>query len=363
MTGTAGHPVRTRPRPTAGVPGRVLRTRHERFSVRVHGWALGVGAVLAVALAIVSLAFLTTGDYGISVPDVFRTIAGSGPPGADFVVNTLRLPRLLTGLLVGMALGVSGAIFQRISANPLGSPDIIGFTTGSATGAVLVILVAHGGMYQTAGGALAGGLVTAALVYLLAYRNGVTGLRLILIGVGLDAMLLSVNYYLITRVAPQEALVAQAWLIGSLNGRTWTHVGAIAAALVVLLPLAATQARRLALMELGDDAATGLGIPVQRSRLTLVLAGVGLAAVATAVSGPIGFVALAAPQLARRLTRSAGPGLLAAALMGALLLVGSDLAIGRLFRSAQLPVGIATAAIGGLYLAGLLVHEWRRERR
>jgi iron complex transport system permease protein len=207
-----------------------------------------------------------------------------------------------------------------------------------------------------------GGVGTSVVVYTLALRRGGTGLRMVLIGVGVSAMLVSANSYLITRATLQTALAGQVWLTGSLNGRGWEQVRPAALALAVLLPMALGYGRRLALLEMGDDAAAALGIPVQRSRLVLVGLSVGLAAVATAAAGPIAFVALAAPHLARRLTGSAGPALLAAAAMGALLLTSSDLLTQRVFAPTPLPVGVTTGAVGGLYLAWLLAHEWRRGR-
>ncbi|GAA4708541.1 FecCD family ABC transporter permease [Phytohabitans rumicis] len=340
----------------------VVRTPGDRLSMRVHGRVLAVCVALAVAAAGVGAVTMTTGDYPVPLLDVLKAIAGHGPPGTDFIVLTLRLPRLLTGLLVGAALGVSGAVMQRLSGNPLGSPDIIGFTNGSAAGAVIVILLFDGGMYEVAAGAVVGGLGTLLLVYGVAFRRSLSGIRLILIGIGLSAMFLALNNYLIARASLDDAMSAQVWLIGSLNGRRWDHVRPVALAMAVLLPIAFLLARRLSMMEMGDDAARALGVPVGRTRAILIVVSVALSAVATAAAGPIGFVALAAPQLARRLTRSAGPGLWPAALMGALLLTGSDLATQRLFAPTPLPVGLATAAVGGVYLAWLLMHEWRHTR-
>jgi len=293
---------------------------------------------------------------------VVQTLFGGGSGAQRFIIETLRLPRLLTGLEVGAALGVGGAIFQSISRNPLGSPDIIGFNTGAATGALIVILVLHGSMYEISAGALIGGIGTALVVYLMAMKRGVQGYRLILIGIGIAAMLASVNSYLITRADLADAQSAAVWLTGSLNGRGWEQVRPVTIALVVLLPLAIWLGRDLRMLELGDDTARGLGINAERVRLTAVVVGVGLAAVGTAAAGPIAFIALSAPQVARRLTNVAGPNIVASALTGALLLAASDLAAQRVFAPTQLPVGVATGALGGLYLAWLLSREWRKGR-
>jgi iron complex transport system permease protein len=206
---------------------------------------------------------------------------------------------------------------------------------------------------------VAGGVVAAAIVYLLAVKGGVQGYRLVLVGIGVSAILQSANVYLITRATRDDAYEAAHWIVGSVNGRGWEHVWPVAACLAVLVPCALLLARRLALLEMGDDAARALGVDAERSRLALVFVAVGLTAVATASTGPIAFVALAAPQIARRLTRSSSPGLVSAALMGALVLAASDLAAQRLL-SVDLPVGVMTGAVGGIYLGWVLSTGWRK---
>jgi len=340
------------------IRGRVVRTGGVSF--RVHDRTVVVCLALLAAVVGIGLVTMTTGDFELTVSDVVKSLVGQGDGASDFIVLTLRLPRLLTGILVGAALAVSGGILQSLSGNPLASPDIIGFTQGAATGAILVIVLVDGSMVQIGAGALVGGVATAVVVYLLAFKQGVQGFRLILIGIGISFIMLSLNKYLITRASLTDAIAAQAWQVGGLNGRGWEHVQVVGAAVAVLLPLALHFGRRLALMEMGDATAKGLGVNAERTRLALIAISVGLAAVATAAAGPVSFLALAAPQLSRRLTGSAGAGLLAAALMGALLLTAGDLAVQRLFSPAQLPVGIATGALGGLYLIWLLAHEWRR---
>ncbi|WP_408055834.1 FecCD family ABC transporter permease [Streptomyces lycii] len=344
------------------VGGIVVRTRGGGLSLRVPARALVVSVALLAVLVVVAGITLTTGDFDLTVPEVLRALAGNGSGGADFVVNTVRLPRLLTALFVGAALAVSGAILQSLSGNSLGSPDIIGFTNGAATGALLVIIVLHGDMTEIALGALAGGLATAVAVYLLVFSGGLHGFRLVVVGIGVSALLLAVNQYLITRTSLEDALEAQAWLIGSLNSRGWEQANGAVIAVAVLFPFAFRYARRMSMLEMGADTARALGVRVERTRLVLLVVSVALAACATATTGPIWFVALAAPQLARRLTRHSGPGLAPAALMGAVLLAVSDLAVQRLFSPAIVPVGTATGTIGGLYLIWLLVTESRKSR-
>jgi iron complex transport system permease protein len=342
---------------------RVLRTRTGRVSLRLDVRAIVVGLLLAAATAALGTVALTTGDFPLPARDVLASLVGQADPGTDFVVRTLRLPRLLTGILVGAALGVSGAIFQTVTRNPLGSPDFIGLTVGASTGALVAILLVGGGALQVAAGALLGCLVTSVTVYALAFRPpGVQLVRLVLMGIGIAAMLEAFNSFLIIRARLEEAHAAQLWLVGSLGGRGWEHVWPVAAALAVLLPLAVQHGRRLGMLTLGDETAALHGVPVERTRLVLLGVAVALAAVATAAAGPVAFIALAAPQLAVRLTRSSGPGLLPAAAMGAFLLTASDWVAQRALASTPLPVGVATGAVGGCYLIWLLATEWRRVR-
>nr|WP_067970223.1 iron chelate uptake ABC transporter family permease subunit [Nocardiopsis trehalosi] len=319
------------------------------------------GALLAATVALFAVS-LMVGDYEIPLPRVLLALIGQGERLDLFFVQGVRLPRAWTAVLVGVGLGVAGAVFQSLSRNPLGSPDIIGFTGGAATGAVATILVLGGSMLQVSLGAVAGGVFTAVLVYLLAFKKGVQGYRLILVGIGVNAMLLSVRDYLITRADLTDAMTAQIWMIGSLNGRGWGEVIAVAIGVGVLVPFLLALGPRLRLMEMGDQTAYALGVPVQGTQAAALLAASALTGVAIAVSGPIGFVALAAPQLARRLARTSGTALFGAGLMGALLLIAADLAAQRLVAPAQLPVGAVTAVIGGGYLVWLLYREWRTGR-
>ncbi|WP_156721724.1 FecCD family ABC transporter permease [Streptomyces apocyni] len=340
---------------------KALRTR-AGLSVRFDPRALAVVGLLCAAVLAASVVLIGTGDFEIPAADVIRTLLGSGAPAHQFIVNDLRLPRVLVGLLVGAALGLSGAIFQTISRNPLGSPDIIGFGQGSAVGALTVIVLFQGGAAAVAFGAIVGGVLTGAVIYALAWRQGVHGYRLVLVGIGAAAVLTAVNGYLLTKAQLVDAARAMVWLTGSLDGRDWAHVWPLLALCAVLVPLVLSRARALRMLEMGDDVAYALGVPVERTRLVLMTAAVLLAASATAAAGPVSFVALTAPQLARRLTRSPGPGLLPAALMGGLLLITADLAAQRLFGTDTLPVGVLTGLLGGVYLLWLLVTERKAGR-
>lgn len=341
----------------AFVTGRVVRGRS--WSVRFDPRTLGVCAVLAALVAVVGSWSISVGDFPIPITDVVATIFGGGSDDAQFIVETLRLPRVLTGIMVGAAFAVAGSIFQSLAQNPLASPDVIGFNSGAALGAVFTIVTIGGSSLQVSIGALVGGFVTALVVYALAWKRGVHGYRLVLVGIGIGFAVSAVNDYLITRANIYDVQRAAVWLTGSLNGRGWNHVRPVGLGLLVLLPLALFLGRRMRLLELGADTAAALGVHVGRSRAVLALVGVALAALATASAGPIGFVALISPPIARRLVRSPGVTVVPAALVGALLTVTADLAARRVFAPTELPVGIATAVIGAPYLLWLLTREIR----
>ncbi|MBD8080031.1 iron chelate uptake ABC transporter family permease subunit [Cellulosimicrobium arenosum] len=353
----------TRPTPPdvrLGRAVRVVRSRGGTLSGRIDLRTVVVCLALLVVALGVTVVALTTGDYPLSVGQVLGALTGVEDGPVRTIVVEWRLPRALLALVVGVALGASGAIFQSITRNPLGSPDIIGFNTGAYTGALVVLMVIGGGYGGVTAGALVGGIGSAVLVYFLAYRRGVQGFRFVVVGIAISAMLAAVNAWLIVTADLESAMAATLWGAGSLNGTSWAQAGPATVLVVVLLVPMAALAPRMHLLELGDDAATALGLHAERTRLALVVVGVALVAVATAVAGPISFVALAAPQLARRLTRGAGVQVLPAAAMGAVLLAASDLVAQRLFAPTQLPVGVVTVVVGGAYLIWLLVREARR---
>ncbi|MGV9274602.1 FecCD family ABC transporter permease [Streptomyces griseosporeus] len=340
---------------------RALRTPGG-LSLRLDVRALVVVALLLVAALAASVVLIGTGDFPIPAGDVVRTLLGDGDPGQEFIVNELRLPRVLVGLLVGASLGLGGALFQSISRNPLGSPDVLGLSQGSTAGALVVIVLMSGSATEVTVGALVGGLATGAAIYLLAWKQGVHGYRLVLVGIGVNAVAVAVNGYLLTKADLVDAARAVVWMTGSLNGRGWEQVWPLTLLCAVLVPLVLANARGLRMMEMGDDLSHALGVRVERVRALLMVAAVLLTAAATAAAGPVAFVALIAPQLARRLTRSPGPNLVPSLCMGATLLVAADWASQRAFGADQLPVGVVTGVVGGLYLLWLLVAERRAGR-
>ncbi|MGW4154922.1 FecCD family ABC transporter permease [Micromonospora chersina] len=323
--------------------------------LRLRALVVGLaGTLLALTLAVLAVG---AGDYPIAPADVLRVLAGGGSPAERFIVTELRLPRLVTALAVGAALGLAGAVFQSLTRNPLGSPDVLGVTSGAATGA-LVVVVLGGGSAALAGAAAGGGLATGLLLYALAGRHGVGGHRLVLVGIGVTAILTGVNGWLLTRAPLMDAARAALWLTGSLDGRGWANALPVLGALAVLLPaVLLARAPALRLLEMGDDSAAGLGVPVRRVRVAALGAAVLLVSVAAAAAGPVSFLALTAPHLARRLTRAPGPNLLPSAVVGAALLLAADQVAQHALAGRQLPVGVVTGVLGGGYLAWLLAGE------
>ncbi|GIH23566.1 iron-enterobactin transporter permease [Acrocarpospora phusangensis] len=338
---------------------RVLVLRRRRIAVRLQWRSVVVCAVLAVAVAGTAVLALMTGSYPLSPGQVLSALTGRETGIVHDIVVEWRLPRVAAALVFGAALGVSGAVFQSLLRNPLADPGIIGFSHGSYTGALIVILVVNGTYVQLVGGALLGGMATAVAVYVLAYRRGAQGFRLIIVGIGVSAMLGSLNTWLILMADLDQAMSAAAWGAGSLNGVSWDQVVIGGACIAVLLLLAGMLSRPMRQMELGDDAAASQGVRVWPARLGLILVGVALTATVTAASGPIAFISLVTPQIARRLARTAGITLAPAAFVGALLCLASDY-LAQHVAPTPLPVGIITVVLGGGYLGYLLFTEARR---
>ncbi len=316
--------------------------------------SLLTAAFLVGALIIGLVVALAVGDYQMTSGEFLRAVFGRGEGTAQFLVQEVRAPRALTAVGVGAAFALSGAIFQAIVRNPLGTPELIGFTQGSSAGAVAGITLAGATGMALTGWALAGGICTALAVWFFAFRRNALGYRLIIVGIGIGAMLNALTWWLLTRANLATAQSAMSWLIGTLSARSWGHVTAVAIAFALLLVPLAFAGRTLRVLEMGDGTATGLGVRVPRATAALVALAVALCAVAVSQAGPVPFIALAAPQIARRLARSPGVSLLNSALLGGLLLLISDLVAQHAWPGKVLPVGVVTGLIGGAYLAWLL---------
>ncbi|MEV4566283.1 iron chelate uptake ABC transporter family permease subunit [Nonomuraea sp. NPDC049419] len=331
-------------------------------------WMVCATLLLAAAAFLVFCLSIALGDFPIALPQVVATLFGQGERVDEFVVMDLRMPRALAGLVVGVALGVSGAITQSIARNPLASPDVLGITGGASVVAVFLVTVTGGAASAIVGtvglpaAALGGGLCTGLLVYFLAWRRGIDGMRLILIGISVSAVAEAITVWLLATADIRDVARAQAWLVGSLDSRTWEEVLPAAWCLLVLLAVVAYVAFHLKPLHFGDEVAAGLGVRFSVVRGVLLLCAVLLAGVAVSAAGPVAFVALVAPQVAMRLTRYATPPLVASGLMGAVLLIGADL-VARTVLPVVLPVGVVTAAIGGPFLVYVLVRANLRRAR
>lgn len=354
-------PSRSSLAPFPPAVGRRLVCRSRRISFSLDLRALAVSLFIAMATVFAALFAMTLGRVQIPFADVFAMLLGDGEGGMrqQIVVN-LRLPRMLVAIFAGASLGVSGAIFQSVSRNALGSPDIIGFTTGAATGALVQIVIVGGGPLAVAISAMLGGLLTATLVYLLSFKHGATGgYRLVLTGIGAGATLSALNGLMLVKGNLDNAIAANLWLAGSLEARNWDHALTVMGGALLLIPLAGIAVTGLRMIEMGDDVAHQLGVRVERTRFGTIVCAVLLVGVATGAAGPIAFLALAAPQLAARLTGTRGVPLFSAAIMGAFLLVAADLVTQLFTASLVMPIGRTTGLVGGLYLLWLLTRSKR----
>ncbi|MFE7439696.1 FecCD family ABC transporter permease [Streptomyces chartreusis] len=329
-------------------------------------WNVLITVLLAAAAFLVFCLSIGIGDFPIGLDQVIATLLGRGEQVDEFVIMDLRMPRALAGLVVGIALGVSGAITQSVARNPLASPDILGITGGASAVAVFLVTVSGGtaaavvNAVGLSAAALAGGLGTGLLVYFLAWRRGIDGFRLILIGISVSAVMEAITTWLLATADIRDVARAQAWLVGSLDGRSWDEVRVAIWGTLVLLVVVGGVSFQFKPLHLGDDVAAGLGVRYTRVRAVLLLCAVLLAGVAVSAAGPVPFVALVAPQVAMRLVRCPTPPIVASGVVGALLLIGADL-VARTALPIGLPVGVVTAAIGGPFLVYLLVRANLRQ--
>jgi iron complex transport system permease protein len=344
----------------AFVPARPSRIAAHRAALRRR--RLFVTAALAALTGTLFVLTMSVGSYGVAPTDVFAsTLHLSDNPSVDFIVRELRLPTALTALAVGLALGASGLIFQTLLANPLASPDFVGVSSGASLFAVTGIVFFNLGSVGISLAALAGALVSAGIVYLLAWRDGISGYRFILIGIGVSQLMLSLAGYVVAKSDIYDAREAMTWLVGSVGRAGPDQLNTLLIALAILLPLALVLERPLRTLELGDDTANGLGARVEPARLALIAVAIVLIALATAAAGPIVFVALVAGPIAQRLLGAAPGGIAAAAFAGASIVLASDL-IANNALPAMLPTGVVTGAVGAPYLIWLLATANRQGR-
>lgn len=336
----------------------ILRTHY--FSLRLENRTILTAIFLCLAIFSIAVWSISVGDFPLSIKDVLASLIGNGNGSHDFIIFDLRLPRLLTGLLVGAALGMSGALFQSLARNPLASPDIIGFNSGAALGAVLMIIVFSASGLLVTLGAIVGGLVTAIVVFFLSWRDGLSPYRLVLVGIGVGFTAYAGINFLMTRTDIVAAASATHWLTGSLNTSVWRDVYTTGIGIVILIPIVLFLQKSLGHLEMGNDMAAALGIRINFTRAIAAFAGVFLAALAVAAAGPVPFVALVSGPIARRLGNSSGPSLGHAALVGVLVTLSADLAGRMVLAPMQMPVGVFTAIMGAPFLLWLLVTQIRK---
>jgi iron complex transport system permease protein len=343
---------------SASNPVRILRLG-TWLSLPIRRRSLVVAAVVLLALGIVCTATLTLGSLGIPLLDLPRSILSPPDARTAFVLNVFRGPRLVVAVGTGAAFGVAGALFQTVTRNPLGSPDVIGLGAGASAGAAGFGLLLPG-LVPTPVGALIGAVVTLGLVWLGTGHGFTSPVKMIIVGIGVSAMAIAFVQFVITRVGQQQATVLAAYVSGTLADRSWTDASVIWVAIVILVPVSVLLGRRLDLIEMGDELADALGGRTNLTRTLVVLTAVGLSTAAVAAAGPISFVALTAPQIARRLSRAPGSQILLSALLGSLIMVVADLIVQQGPFGSQLPVGLLTALVGGVYLGYLLLREWKK---
>jgi iron complex transport system permease protein len=333
-------------------PGHIsIRTRY--FSARLNYRVLLFAFAALVALLALATWAMTLGSFWIPFDGVVRAVFGNGEQQHEFIVRTLRLPRVICAVLIGAALAMSGAIFQGLVRNPLVSPDIIGIDAGATVFAVFWI-VNGWPVSRLPIAAFIGAILAATLIYLLTWRGGIVASRLILVGIGVGAVLAAGTTFLTVRYPIERVRSAMFWATGSVYGTNWGNVRVLALSLLVLTPCAIALTWSLRPLGLGDDAARGLGLPLERSRLGLIFVGCALSAVTVAVAGPIAFVALMVPHIARMLAGPlSGSVMLFTAVLGAVFLLMADV-IAQHFVPVALPVGVVTSAVGAPYFLFLL---------
>ena len=338
-----------------------------RASVRWRPRHLVVVVVAVVAALAVAVVSAGVGDFTMTPGRVLEVLAGQGTRREELVILTIRLPRILVALVVGLALGMSGAITQTTARNALASPDLLGVTAGASAGAVAVITLggtaSAGGFLREVGvpgAALVGAAVATALVFLLLGRTGVHGIQPLLVGIGVSAFFTGLVSWFLIAAPIKDAGRANVWLTGSINQRSWPEFWPIAIAVLVSVVVLIPLAHRLDAFALGLDIARSVGIPIGRIGIAFVAISVMLTAVSAAAVGPLGFVALVAPHLARIASGATRAPLLGSAAIGALVVAASDLLARTLLAPIQLPAGAVIAVIGGPFLIWLLISQRRR---
>ncbi len=332
-----------------------IRKGYTRRKIRL----ISVNIILLFLTLCLCVMLLVYGQSNYDFNTVVRVLAGEQIQGATFAIATLRLPRMLCGLLAGIAFGVAGNTFQTMLRNPLASPDIIGISSGSSVAAVFCILVLRISGSAVSIAAVISGIIVASLIYFLSKGSGFSGGRLILIGIGMQAMILALISYLLAKASQHDVPTALRWLSGSLNGMRIEDVPTLFIIVVIFGFSILLLTKQLQILELGDEFATTLGVKTNVVRIILILSSVFLIAFATSVTGPIAFVAFLSGPIASRLVGPGAPNLVSSGLVGALLVLGADM-IGQFAFGTRFPVGVITGILGAPYMLFLLIVINRR---
>lgn len=322
--------------------------------------------ILLVLLVLFFIASLSFGASFISPIAILNSLFSAEPGQYDLIVFEFRLPRSVLAILIGIGMAVAGAVLQSTTQNGLADPGILGINSGAGFAVILYIFFTQGIRFESELlqlfiqpiFALCGALLAAFLIYVFAWKksSGVTPIRLILVGIGVNAAFSALIIILQLKMDPRSFTQATVWLSGNISGVSWSYTYALLPWLLVLLPIVLFKARYLNVLTLGDAMSTGLGVNVNRQRKWLLVFAVGLAGACVAVGGGISFLGLVAPQLAKKLVGPRNEILLpVSALVGATLLLFSDIVSRTILAPSEIPIGLVVSAIGAPYFIYLLI--------
>ncbi|MCT1577781.1 iron chelate uptake ABC transporter family permease subunit [Oceanobacillus kimchii] len=318
-----------------------------------------VTSLLAITAFVLSCTMLMLGNTIYPISDVISVLLGEEVQGASFAVGTIRLPRMVAGVFAGFAFGVAGYVFQTMLRNPLANPNVIGITAGSSAAAVFCIIVLQASTTVVSIASIIGGLATVIVIFLLARGTSFSIGRLILVGIGIQAMLNAVISYLLMIGQENDIPTAMRWLNGSLNGAKMEDVYPLIIAVIIFAPIIVALGKRLDMLELGEQTAISLGVNTDKTRVILIITSVLILALATATTGPIAFIAFLSGPIAKRLVGAGFSSIIPAGLVGIILVLASDL-VGQFAFAARYPVGVITGIIGAPYLIYLLIRMNRK---
>ncbi|MBO0992974.1 FecCD family ABC transporter permease [Bacillus sp. SD088] len=318
-----------------------------------------VTTLLTVLAGVLCLLMLLLGNTIYPIKEVYRTLMGEQIQGVSFAVNVIRLPRMVAGFFAGLAFGIAGTIFQTLFRNPLANPNVLGITGGSSAAAVFCIVILQASNAVISVASLVAGLITVIVIYGLSRVRGFSIGRLILIGIGVQAMFDALISYLLLVSAEQNLPAALRWLNGSLNGSQMHELPPLILSVLILVPIVILLTKHLSILELGEQSAVSLGVNTDMTRMLLVLSSVVMISLATSTTGPIAFISFLAGPIAKRLVGAGFSTIMPAGLVGANLVLAADL-IGQFAFNVRFPVGVITGIIGAPYLIYLLIRMNRR---